>query len=254
MKISFLTVIGGLFLAAQSAHSAAQADTRFFELRTYYAAPGKLDALQARFREHTLKLFEKHGLQNIGYWLPVTNSENKLIYLLASPTREAREQSWKAFFADPEWQQVQKASETNGKLVAKVDSIYLKATEYSPAIEPNRKAELRLFELRTYTAAPGKLSALNQRFRDTTVGLFAQYGIVSIGYWTPADKDKGSDNTLIYIVAHPNQAGADADWKAFREDPAWVNAKRRSEADGPLTVTNGVKSVYMTPADYSPIR
>ena len=73
---------------------AAQTEARFFEMRTYYAAPGKLDDLLARFRDHTAKLFEKHGIVNVGYWLPLTNSENKLVYLLAYPSREAREQSW----------------------------------------------------------------------------------------------------------------------------------------------------------------
>ena len=73
---------------------AAEPDTRCFEMRTYYAAPGKLDALNARFRDHTCKLFEKHGMVNIGYWVPMTNTENKLVYLLAYPNREAREKSW----------------------------------------------------------------------------------------------------------------------------------------------------------------
>ena len=73
-------------------------------MRIYYAAPGKLDALNTRFRDHTCKLFEKHGMVNIGYWLPMTNTENKLVYLLAYPSREAREKSWKEFMADPDWQ------------------------------------------------------------------------------------------------------------------------------------------------------
>src|SRR5512138_1597771 len=96
---------------------AADKDSRLFEMRIYYAAPGKLDDLQARFRNHTTKLFEKHGMQNIGYWLPLTNSENRIIYILAYPNREAREKSWKEFGADPVWQEAAKASEKNGKLV-----------------------------------------------------------------------------------------------------------------------------------------
>src|SRR5215472_19231306 len=108
---------------------AAEKETRFFEMRTYYAAPGKLDDLLARFRDHTLKIFEKHGIANIGYWPPETNSENKLIYLLAYPSREARETSWKEFSADPEWQAVAKESERNGKLVSKVNSVFLQPTD-----------------------------------------------------------------------------------------------------------------------------
>jgi len=107
---------------------------RVFELRAYTAAPGKMDALNARFREHTAKLFEKHGMSNIGYWNPADLKEagNKLVYLLAFPSQEAADASWKAFRADPEWKTVQKASEQNGKLVTKVESVFLKPTDYSP--------------------------------------------------------------------------------------------------------------------------
>ena len=72
--------------------------------RVYYAAPGKLEELNTRFRDHTCKLFEKHGIVNLGYWTPIDNPENKLIYILAYPSREARETSWKKLMADPDWQ------------------------------------------------------------------------------------------------------------------------------------------------------
>lgn len=229
-------------------------DLRVFEMRTYYAAPGKLEDLQARFRNHTTKLFEKHGMENIGYWVPVDNQENKLIYILAYPSREAREQSWKAFGSDPEWQKVQKTSEANGRIVTKAESLFLKATAYSPAIKPAVSGEPHLFELRTYTAAPGKLADLNKRFREHTLALFGKHGMSSIGYWTPMDASKGADNTLIYILAHKDQAAADSSWKAFRADPDWTAAKSASEVNGPLTMQGGVKSVYLKPVDYSPMK
>jgi hypothetical protein len=245
----------GAALGQSEAKSPTTADPRCFELRTYYAAPGKLDALQARFREHTSKLFEKHGMRNIGYWVPVENPDNKLIYVLAFPSREAAKTSWKAFGEDPDWKKVQKASESNGRLVTKADSVFLQATDYSPAIKPSTgKSGPRLFELRTYTATPGKLADLNARFRDKTVKLFAKHDITSIAYWVPTDKAQGADDTLIYIVAHPDKESADNDWKAFRDDFEWVAAKRFSEANGPLTMTNGVKSVYLKPTDFSPIK
>lgn len=108
-------------------------DARFFEMRTYVAPEGKLDDLLKRFRDHTTKLFEKHGMTNIGYWIPTDGDESKntLVYLLAYPSREAREESWKAFLADPEWKAAQAESEKNGKLVAKVIAQYLKATDFS---------------------------------------------------------------------------------------------------------------------------
>jgi hypothetical protein len=110
--------------------------TRTFELRTYCAHPGKLDALNARFREHTNALFQKHGMTLVAYWMPVTppaeGSGGTLIYVLAYPSVEAREAAWKAFGADPEWARVREASERDGKLVAKVDSVIMQATDYSP--------------------------------------------------------------------------------------------------------------------------
>lgn len=110
-------------------------DTRVFELRTYTAAPGKLDALNARFRDHTNKLFEKHGMSIIGFWMPVSQKEGeeKLIYILAYPSKDAAEKSWKAFREDPEWKKVVLESEKNGRLLAKPpESVYMKPTDYSP--------------------------------------------------------------------------------------------------------------------------
>ena len=255
-KLTVLLALVG-FLAALSGLAADKPrETRCYELRTYYAAPGKLEALNARFRNHTTRIFEKHGMANIGYWMPTDNPDNKLIYLLAFPDREAARQSWKEFDADPEWQKAAKESEANGKLVAKVESVFLNATDYSPQIKPSKASEGRLFELRTYTATPGKLENLNARFREHTCKLFEKHGMINFDYWTPMDKDKGADNTLIYLLAHAGKEAADASWKAFREDPVWVAAKKASEekAGGSLTVPDGVKSVFMTPTDYSPTK
>ena len=113
--------------------ASSAADNRVFELRTYTTLPGKLPDLLARFRDHTTKLFEKHGMQNIGYWVPkdAPRSENTLIYLLAHSSREAAKKSWDAFRADPDWQKAAKASEANGKIVDKVESVFLDPTDFS---------------------------------------------------------------------------------------------------------------------------
>jgi hypothetical protein len=122
-------------LTAVTIGSTYAADTRCYEMRIYYAAPGKLDALNTRFRNHTCKLFEKHGMVNLGYWLPMTNTENKLVYLLAYPSRVAREKSWKEFMADPDWQTAYKESEKDGKLVVKPPISPLRS---KPPPRPNR--------------------------------------------------------------------------------------------------------------------
>ena len=120
--------------AAEDKKETKKVDTRVFEMRTYYAEPGKMMALHARFRDHTNKLFVKHGMTLIGYWVPVDakEAEEKLVYILAYPSKEAAESSWKAFRADPDWKAAQAASEKDGKLVKKVESVFLNPTDYSP--------------------------------------------------------------------------------------------------------------------------
>lgn len=102
---------------------------RFFEMRTYTPSPGKMDALMARFRDHTCKLFEKHGMTNVGYWV---TPDGKLVYLLAFPSKEARDASFKAFGADPDWQKAYAESQKDGvKLAAKVESVFLTPADFS---------------------------------------------------------------------------------------------------------------------------
>src|SRR4051812_5261510 len=122
---------------AADAKPAAAADggkTRVFEMRTYTAADGKLDALHARFRDHTNKLFAKHGIEMIGYWVPTDGekSKNTLVYILAFPSREAATKAWKDFQGDTDWQKARAESEKDGKLVAKVESVFMTPTDYSP--------------------------------------------------------------------------------------------------------------------------
>ena len=108
-------------------------DSRCFELRTYHAAPGKLEALNTRFRDHTCALFKKHGMEVVGFWIPTDQGgEDTLVYMLAHKSREAAKQSWKDFQADPEWIKARTASEVNGKLTEKIESVFLSATDYSP--------------------------------------------------------------------------------------------------------------------------
>jgi hypothetical protein len=245
----------GLLAAAPVRAADKDKDTRVYEMRTYYAAPGKLDALNARFHDHTCKLFEKHGMTNVGYWVPADNPDRKLIYILDYPSRDAREKSWKEFLADPDWQKAAKESEIGGNLVAKVEHVFLTATDYSPEVKPAR-GEDRVFELRVYTASKGNLDALNDRFRQHTCKLFEKHGMTNVGYWVPMKDQKGADDTLVYILAHKNADDAKASWDAFRKDPDWVAARKASEekAGGSLTVKDGVKSTYMKATDYSPIK
>jgi hypothetical protein len=114
-----------------------ESSTMVYELRIYHAHEGKLDALLARFRDHTMALFERHGMKNLAYWVPTDEplKGNTLVYILAHPSREAATANWKAFQADPEWQSVKQKSEAEGPLVDKVDSTFLTLTEFSPPIQ-----------------------------------------------------------------------------------------------------------------------
>jgi hypothetical protein len=123
--------------AVQAAPAALDPATAVYELRTYYPAPGKAAALNARFRAHTMALFAKHGMTNVAYWNEIATAatpEGRLIYVLAYPSRAARDADWAAFGADPAWQKVVAESEAAGKLVTKVDSVFMTGADYSPPI------------------------------------------------------------------------------------------------------------------------
>lgn len=230
-------------------------NSRVYEMRTYYTNPGKLPDLLARFRDHTVKIFEKHGIVNVGYWVPADakdNPDTTLIYVLEHKSRDAATASWKAFRDDPVWKDVAKKSEANGKIVAKVESVFLSATDFSKAMNAGNGKGGRVFERRTYTAADGKLAALDSRFRDHTVALFKKHGITNLGYYHPVDADKGASNTLVYFLAYPNREAAAASWKAFAADADWMAARKASEVNGKLTTK--VESVYLTPTDFSAIK
>ena len=139
-KLSVAAAAAGMFLAGFAVRGAvdpvahAQGSERVFEMRTYTAAPGKFEALKTRFRDHTTRLFEKHGMTNIGYWIPLDSpkSENTLVYILAYPSREAAKKSWAAFRADPEWQKVAAESQKDGNLLANPpESVFLAPADFS---------------------------------------------------------------------------------------------------------------------------
>ena len=135
--LSALPLLSAALLAASQRADPKQASTTVYELRIYHAAPGKLAELLTRFREHTTRLFEKHGMNNIAYWIPVDEPEsgNTLIYILQHPSREAATANWKSFQDDPEWKRVKEESETNGKLTDKIDSTFLALTDFSPRLK-----------------------------------------------------------------------------------------------------------------------
>jgi hypothetical protein len=125
---------GGIFVSKVALPGrVAAASTRVYELRTYTTLPGRLEALKARFRDHTTKLFERHGMKNVGYWVPADapKSENTLIYVLSFESRDAAKKAWDDFRNDPEWKTVQAESEKDGKIVEKVESTFMTPVDFS---------------------------------------------------------------------------------------------------------------------------
>jgi hypothetical protein len=117
-----------LLLVAASAF----AQNRVYELRTYTCNEGKLEDLKKRFREHTIEIFARHGMESVGYWVPMDErSKTTLIYIISHASREQAAKNWKEFSSDPEWKKVSAASDANGKIVAHVDSVFLEPTDFS---------------------------------------------------------------------------------------------------------------------------
>ncbi|MBY0233104.1 MAG: NIPSNAP family protein [Gemmataceae bacterium] len=117
-----------------SAEEKPKVTTKVYELRVYHVLPGRMKAMNARFRDHTNKLFVKHGMELVGYWQPRDEKERdaKLIYVLAHKSKEAAEKSWAAFRKDPDWIAARDASEKDGKIVKSVESTFMDPTDYSP--------------------------------------------------------------------------------------------------------------------------
>jgi len=127
--IATVLVFGGFAVGRAS----QTAPAHVYEMRTYTAAEGKLDAVNARFRDHTRQIFERHNMKSIGYWTPLEGptAGTTLIYILEHPSREEARKNWAAFSADPEWQKVKAESEADGRIVAKAESVFLVPTDYS---------------------------------------------------------------------------------------------------------------------------
>jgi hypothetical protein len=249
-KLFLLTLLcAGLFSFAVNAK---KTDNRYFEMRIYYCHPGRLDALIQRFTNHTTKIFEKHGMTNVGYWIPTNNTDNALYYILAYPSKADRDSSWKHFSSDPEWKTVSKKSEETGKIVAKVTSVFMNATDFSPKIKPSGGAVDQVFELRTYSQLPGRNPAILARFKDHTMKLFKQHGMKNIAYFTTIEKDPAVQSKLVYLVSHSSEEEAKSNWSGFGNDPKWKKVAADSEKDG--KIIEKIESVYMKPTSFSTIR
>ncbi len=232
--------------------ASVQAGEGVLELRIYTCEPGKLEALNERFRNHTMRLFEKHGMKNIAYWEASEGptAGNTLYYIIHHASRDAAKKSWADFQADPEWQAVRKASEEKyGKILSKApEAIYMTETDYSPPTEKARQD--KVYELRTYTTALDKLPGLHSLLSGEGDKLLKAHGLRSVGYWSPTDEPH-SKNTLIHVLEHRNLEAAKESWVKLNEDRRWTAAKKKVEEEGTLLAVPP-EAVYLKTVDYSP--
>jgi hypothetical protein len=133
MAKKFLVAVGLVFAGFAVGRASQPAPTHVYEMRTYTAAEGKFENVNARFRDHTRRIFERHNMKSVGYWTPLEGptAGTTLIYILEHPSREEARKNWAEFSADPEWQKVKAESEKDGRIVAKAESVFLTPTDYS---------------------------------------------------------------------------------------------------------------------------
>ncbi len=253
-----LGVTAGLDAAPSRAASPPEArlvEGPVYELRIYVANEGRFRHLIKRFRNHTDRIFKKHGLQPIGYWVPTdgrAGTGRRFVYVLEHSSRYAAYKNWNSFSQDKEWKAVLDNPEFQRLLAEKPTSIFMTPNDYSASSRSAIEEAGGVYELRTYVANPGKLADLNARFRDHTTRLFNEHGIRNVAYWTPFDKPE-SDNTLIYLVHHASREQADANWKSFGRDPRWRKVARESQIDGKFLV-KPPERIYLKAMDFSPLR
>jgi NIPSNAP len=228
-------------------------EPKVYELRIYHCEPGRLDALLARFRNYTTGLFEKHGMKNVGYWVPTVEGSNDLYYILEYPNMAAREASWKAFMDDPKWKEVWAESEKTGKIVAKIESIFMHMhPELTKKLKYKSKEDNEmLFEYRRYYLLPERYPNIVARFKDHTRKLIEKQGMKNLVYFETHEKE-GVQPTLLYFLVHKNAASAKASWDNFGESEEWKKIRDASEVDG--KIVEKVEAVYMKGTDFSKIK
>ncbi|MFP6874881.1 MAG: NIPSNAP family protein [Verrucomicrobiales bacterium] len=226
-----------------------------YELRIYAANEHRFAHLIKRFGEHTDRIFRKHALEPMGYWIPTEGPPKKrrrFIYILKHASRYAAYRNWNQFSNDREWQAVLDQPEFQGLLAEKPTSIFMTANDYSAIARDDIKEPGGTYELRTYIVNPGKLPSLNARFAGHTTRLFKKHGINNVAYWTPFEKPD-SENTLIYLIHHAGRKQVDANWKAFGSDPQWQKVARESQLNG-MFLAAPPERIYLKAMEFSPLK
>jgi len=249
-------IVAAVAMLAGNAPAADGPPRRLYEMRVVEAAPGRLDAVLARWRDHDAALLSRHGIEPLGVFVPAgENPARKVVMFFAHPGREARDAAWKSLHEDPQWRKLLAESQQDGPLIDRSTATLMRMTDYSPDFDAAKAARPRVVELRTYRATPGNLPALNARFRDHTVALFAKHGMTNLVYWNLLPGEPEAERTLVYLLAHDSEEAAKRSFAGFRQDPDWIAARTASEqrAGGSLTEKEkGVVSEFLVAVAGSP--
>jgi hypothetical protein len=227
-----------------------------------------------------VKTLAKHELKLLAVWVPTNAGDERVLSLIGHKDAADAAANWKSMGEDADWKAaVAKANEPE-KLAVGVSHFYMTLNDYSPALSMESAGE-RVFELRTYIATPNNLTALNNRFKNHTIELFKKHGMTNVGYFTLSDQEeatctallkalagKGQEkaevaenepakgHALVYFISHKSEEAAKESFGKFRVDEDWKKALKDSEAGagGPLTVKQGVKSLFLKTVDFSPLK
>lgn len=247
MRILFIFLLfisTSILVKAQHAISSA-----YFEMRTYTVHDGKMLDLIQRFQNHTRALFTKHGIENVAYFLSEEQPEKQLTFILGYPSAAERDIRWNNFANDPEWKAVATASEANGKIVQKVDQVFMVWAKGLNSAKPPRPSSI--FQLRTYHLLPGRLDAIQSRFRDHTQALFEKQGLSNYPYWITVEKE-GVQPKLVYLIGHQSKEEFNAAFGRFVADPEWLQVRDASEVSG--KIVEKIDAVFFTSLPFNPMK
>ena len=215
----------------ESLRSDRLTESPLHELRIYSAAEGRHGDLIRRFKDHTDRIFRRHGLEALGYWIPTggpAKKRRRLVYLLRHESRYEAYRNWVSFSNDREWERVLDKPEFQGLLAKKPESIFLEEKAYSGLRDVAIEQSGGVYELRKYE---GDASALGDWLNGYLKPLLSKHGVREVGSWVPFD-EPGSATTIISLLYHRDREEADAAWKKIRADPVWTQGSDRRKARG----------------------
>lgn len=251
-RVALAPLLGLLVLSVQPA-TVSPAASAYHELRLYTVTSNKMDGVLERFRGTVEPLRRKHGITTVGYWMgPGTTSGGTFAYLLAASSKEELQRQEQAFGADPDFTKGYGASNAkHGKTVDNIVSLPL-TVDATAKFDFTASQTPRVFDLRVYSVAPGKLGAFRNRWRDHAVSIYERHGLHTIGWWVSNKQDAAGHDQFVCLLAGGSVEAIQKSIAAFHNDANWLQVEKETEAKGKLRT--GVTAYKLTPADFSALK